>query len=523
MFVTKASLIFVFVFFLLTACIPVAAPEDLPTTAPTPTLVQTQTPESVVAAENTPVHTPTPTDRPEIVEFTPTTTSTSESEPQLAFPGCPPGDEIVPCDTFLRTAYLEQGNLWSLDTNEGEPQQLSQDGLGQEILLSPDGTLIVYSRLKPNGNWEIQVVDYDNGQARSLTTDQSFSGQLFLGEFSDDQALLWFTLQFPEGGGELWVTRTDGGSARRLLDSNELKSLVVEPLADFGVPANVQWVPGTHRIFFDAAPQFSEGGIYIYVQNQVVAADADTGDYAVLLPAGEGGLVEFSPNGGVMLLKLPDRLQSSDVESVAPITLDVPYQAIGMGEFYMHPELSWINGETILLAQPDPKFAYESSSPVTLYQVPLDGSPSVKVQEWEGHTISYQFSPDASRLGMWTALPQSNERQLQVGDVASGALQTVDEGDLLEFRAWSPDNQHFLFVSGQPAKQKLHLGDVCAEPGVLAELSSGFDVRWVSPQSFVVTVFRGSEQELLQGYSDGRLETILRIQTPGKIVFNAYP
>jgi hypothetical protein len=124
---------------------------------------------------------------------------------------------------------------------------------------------------------------------------------------------------------------------------------------------------------------------------------------------------------------------------------------------------------------------------------------------------------------MWAAPPQSNERQIQVGDVASGTLQTVNEGDRLEFRAWSPDSQHFLYVSGQPGKQKLHLGDVCAEPGVLAELSAGFDVRWISAESFVVTVFHGSEHELLQGYLDGSFETILRIQTPGKIVFTAYP
>jgi hypothetical protein len=188
--------------------------------------------------------------------------------------------------------------------------------------------------------------------------------------------------------------------------------------------------------------------------------------------------------------------------------LDVPYALIGFGEYYVAPGLAWeTESGPILFALLDSDHDFfTADAGITIWRVPVDGSPAEPVLAVNGFFPSFDFSPGGDLVAYWRAPDRSNHRELHIASVDGGEHIIYAEGDVLEFLGWSPDGRSFVY--GHYAETAF-LGNVCSDPVQLAVYP--WSVRWLDGDTFVFEVGDefGSRLEVYEGRADGT--TTLRL------------
>ena len=275
--------------------------------------------------------------------------------------------------------------------------------------------------------------------------------------------------------------------ATRLVDQPALMDIVAEDLATGAIPAGVTWVPGKARLTFDAYPTFDTDGIYIYVQKQVFAVNVDGGGISEIYPNGLGGAVSYSPDGLLRLLTEPSGIKLIDFTTGTDIPLSVPYRQVGFGEYYAAPALKWRpDSSGFLLALPDENAdPYTADHPVTIWNVPVDGSPAAFMLSLRGFFPSFHFSGDTSKVAFWSSsIGNPDERALHIAETNSGQHIVYAEGELVEFFGWSTFDRYFAF--GDPETGRAYVGDLCADPKPLPHYP--LNMRWLDASRFVYEV-----------------------------------
>ncbi len=424
------------------------------------------------------------------------------------FTGCPVIEP--PVLGPLSLAWIEAGDLWVWDQSAGEPYGLPAAGEVTALrLLSADET-VLFTQQAPQGP-ELWASSLDGRDMRLLAGGSALTGSLEIISPSPDGELVAFNHLLPDGSGELWVASLDGSGAQRLVSQEDLMAVVAEPLADFATPAGVTWIPGTRKLTYDASPGFENEGIYIFTQRQVLVVDGDSGAQEVLLPFGEGGQVAYSPDGVFMTIATPERLQIMALESGDRHEAEIGYAAIGMGEFYAHPPMAWtLDSQALLVAQPDPEAAdrewpYLDSVPVTIWSLSADGTSATKVAELPGFFPSFDFSPDRTRVAFWRSVaPQSNTRQLHLAALDGSQQVTYDTGEVLEFLGWGPDSQAFVYVTqGAGAESwQAQVGGACVDPVPMGVEFYPGGLTWLNPIRFLFEHRQEGVFELYMGLAE---------------------
>jgi len=423
-----------------------------------------------------------------------------------------PEIETLPAG-LLRLAYLDDGNVWIWDEGT-EPISLTSSGDVQQLKLTPSGEKVVFTRQSGEGAAELWAADLTESTTLLLTGGSGLSGVIEILPFSADESLVAFSHQTDRISGELWVANLDGSGARRLVSTADLMAIVSEDLADSAVPAGVTRIPNTYSLTYDAHPTFENEGIYIFVQRQVWVVDALTGDQAVLLPEGEGGLASYSPDGKTMMVKTPEMLKFMNLETQDVIPGGVDFFAVGFGEFYAYPAMARTpDSKAVLLAQPEAE-GYDQNLPVTIWQVPIDGSPANKVLDVTGFFPSFWFSPDLKNVAFWQAMaPRPNFRHLNIAELDGSQHIIYTSGELINFIGWSPDSRHFLYVLGNP--EKAFVGDLCGESKPLSVDFYPDGIRWLDLFRFLFERPTEDGLELYEGHPDGTSILRLNIEKSG--------
>ncbi len=405
----------------------------------------------------------------------------------------------------LRLAYVSDGDVWIWD--EGlEPISLTGSGDVGQLKLSPSGEAVVFTRMGSES--ELWVGFPKDQTTHSLTLGSALTGKIEILSFSFDEAFVAFAHMPDDIHGELWVAHIDGSGARRLVSAEEFMSIVAEPLADAAVPAGVTWIPKTYTLTYDARPTFVEEGIYIYVQRQVWVVDALTGMKGELFAAGEGGSVSYSPDGNSMVLATPESLRLMNVEAKDLHPAGVDFFAVGFGEFYAYPPMVWLHdSQSFLLAQPEEE-GYDQDLPVTVWQVPLDGSPAEKLLELTGFFQSFSFSPSEDKVAYWrTVAPGTNVRELHIAALDGSEHILYATEDTLEFLGWIPDFRRFVY--GVYNEQRAYIGDVCGSAVPLQVEFYPVNFRMIDFSRFLFERPGSDTFELYEGHPDG--STVLRL------------
>ena len=397
----------------------------------------------------------------------------------------------------LRLVWIQTGDLWVWDRGEAEPYSLTATADVAAVRLAPDAETVAYTRQTASGP-ELWAVDILGTHLRQLAGGPELYGTIEFQSFSPDGQLLAFSHRLPGQGGELWVAGLDGTGVRLLVSHADLEALVDGTWADVAAPANVTWTPNTHTLTYDAGPGFEEQGIWPYTQRQVRLVDADTGTQEVLFGPGEGGQVQYSPDGATMAVITPESLRFMDLETGSVQTADVQFFAAGAGEGYAYPSMVWTpDSQALLLAQPiDDSEVTDADLPVVIWRVPRDGSPAIELAEFTGFVPSFEFSPDQAKIAYWRPVPpQSNTRELHITTLDGSTHIVYDTGVELDFLGWAPDSQEFVYSSaGFPGDTRL--ANLCGDP-----VSLGLDYRparlnWSDPNHIILERGRQAAFEL---------------------------
>lgn len=371
-----------------------------------------------------------------------------------------------------RVTYVQGGNIW-LDEGEGTGRQLTQSGADDFPLFSPDGGQILYRHRLGGGEagfdrYELRVVSLDGSYDRLVAGPDNLPGQ--------------------------------NGLAR---------------LAE-----NPTWAPDGNRLAFNT---YLECGL-CPIDDDLWLADLKTGAVRQVLPNGQGGQPDFSPDGRSLLVSRNGQIDILDADGKNRRTL-FTFEPIQFIEGGFHPSPVWSNdGQSILLALPpvDLTRPVTEESQVTLWRVPLDGQPQklatlagADAFALQGQDAAAHWSPDRSRFG-FTNL----NRQVVIYDLLDGKANMYRQG---VFLGWNPDGQRFLFDAQPEARgfwrEGVSLGQLGSAPVLLLPadpMAAVTTVRWLDADTFVYFARLGPPPD-----GDGFELRLAALGGPSRVIFRS--
>jgi hypothetical protein len=394
--------------------------------------------------------------------------------------------------------YLDQNDLYlieEVDQGNTNPVRLTESGRVTHFQLSPDGAMAYFDQQDPQGA-RLWAMDLFTGEQFPLSAPFLPGHVLELHEPSPANTWLPFTLFSEETifsdqhNGDLYAAHTNGEGIQKLVGT---EALTDPDLPQCGaVPTNVQWIPNTERLVFDGLPVCE--GIFIYVPS-LETYDLDTGQVGPY----PSGMLTFSKDGSRVAVSAVASLSAADALGSQAVMLNVPYYALGMGEWWFYPPVRWDTDDQSLfsLTTGSNEAGWESfgHTPVSLYRsLPTTGQ-SWLVSQFEGNPWSFEPSTDSKLLSYYTDQPGSNERILHLARFDGSEDIVYAAGELIEFHGWAPGGRYFTFETrGTQPEIRTWLGDACGPALALLDQPVSA-VRWVDDSTFVFAVSHYEEGE----------------------------
>ena len=391
----------------------------------------------------------------------PTFTPTSTSLPFKALDG-------------LRVAYIIDGNLYVQDSGK-QAIQLTHTGLDSKPKFTDDGQKIIFERASESQKRQIYSINSDGNGERALVT---------------SDLLLTLDLGYDE------IT--------------ESTSSVI--------------VPGTHQILFGTQQLnfLKLRDTPSTPNNDLLLADMDTGAIKQLLAIGQGGNFLVSPNGKLVAVQAPDKMEV--ITTQGQIVYQTPFTYPEEDIYTVAIPMSWTqDSRELIVVPPIPTSEIPGNRgfPLlrTIWRYSLDENSGVEIR-LDPPPVGYQgfkISPDGNwmaysyQLGYPASMSWDPEKPVGIylgnlHDGTSKLLYTPPVNDFAVpsfYRSWSPDSKHFI-VEGTP---RTYIGNVHEE---MAPLSPGLFVGWIDSNHYLLN--RGV-LELVLG-EVGRQDLVIVMETP---------
>jgi hypothetical protein len=446
---------------LLIACGPRTQPGE-PTAALTP---EPSLPHGEVTVSPEP---PTPgVESPAPIEETPppaadTPTPTEETPPATETPA---PTEVTPGEAVLKVVFVRDQNAWLWTEGEGS-RPLTEAGQVIEVQISSNGRMAAF----------IRQVD----------------------EFSQ----------------EIWSIETDGepGSERLLLgpdDFNAMEMTTRSAQARGTLPANLQFIPGTHLLTFNIYQAFEGPGMAVH--DDLRRLDTVSGELSDLVPVGQGGVAQFSPDGSTVALITPDKISLVNSDGANYREAVLRYEPVlTYSEYYFTPRLYWSpDGTYLKTAIPPREPLGQPLQPTTLWHIPVGGE---AVNEGSVTAISLwdfgpHYSPDLTRILYVKEVgrPEENLRELHIANSDGSDDQVYHVFTAIQSHGWAGSNERFVFSQGE--QRSFMLAQVGGEMQPLIE--DPFDiveVEWLDEHRFIYfKPISGNNWELTLRSLDGQV------------------
>jgi Tol biopolymer transport system component len=365
------------------------------------------------------------------------TTSTNEPFAATMSPTSIPPSEIPPSPPILKIAYIDDGNIWLIEGGS-PPQQLTNSGFAENVLISPDGQKIVFKRRL------------------------SF----------DDLA-------------ELRVVNADGGGEDVLLSTDDMKTFYPSTLESKGFEiSQMAFLPGTHDLFFNTYEAFATVGVAM--TDDLLCINTDSGDLSRILNPNRGGQFAISPDGTRIVVIQPDRIHLANPDGSGLSTNLIIYPpVITYSEFQYYAQPIWTRDSGAI------GFAIPSADPLNgspsgdIWRIPRDGSAAVKIATIAGDFYFSQvfstttLSPLFDRVAFMRETATPNVRELYIAQ-SDGTAETIYDMGEITWAGWAPDGIHFVYSLTDP--MDLVIGSVGDPP---APLVTGIDLRWINNRDFL--------------------------------------
>jgi dipeptidyl aminopeptidase/acylaminoacyl peptidase len=366
--------------------------------------------------------------------------------------------QVTEVPRVFQLVYTDQGNVWIAE-GENPPAQLTFGGGVERILLSPDGTRLIFTRRN-----------------------------------SPDERL------------ELRMFRLESGEDVPVLSADEVANL--HPLPEGVVRFEIGMMafqPFTHSLFFNTTMIFDGPGINR--TDDIFRLDVDGGDVAEFLPPGEGGDFQFSPDGSHLIVIRPETIDLIDSDGGNRISDIISYDPVTTySEFRYYAQPVWAPdsstfGVAIPSAEPLGEDVYG-----TVWTVAADGGPAQNHGRIDGDFYFTQVfsAPSLSpNLDQVAFTRESGEGRALYLAQLDGNNQIFVESDVITWENWSPDGGHFAFTRTQPTEVVI----AKADGGIRVELLA-IDLRWISAEKFAFTWGVPGDWALRTGDLDGIIHTL---------------
>jgi Tol biopolymer transport system component len=368
---------------------------------------------------------------------------------------------------------------------------------------APSGLTVAYTDTN-NNLW----VWSEGGQPRQLAG----SGDVVQPALSADGSLVAFIRSKDQISFSLWVIHSDGSGEKQLVSAEELKPLATAPDAKGVGVVQLAWVPGQHNLAYNTNSLFEGPGLA--TNNDLWTVNAESGEKKNVLPAGQGGMFYYSPDGRQIAISREDHISlvNADGSGQRAVVKFAPVATYSEGVFYPAPLWSPASDYLRVVIPPADRLA-KTVLPTQIWNIPADGSPASQIGSV---TTSYlgvpALSPDLAKLAYLTPVEGAadpNQRQLHISK-ADGNGDTVFATGTFSFLGWAPDSQHFLFHDG---KQAVQLGSLGSAPLVLKDVPITARPEWADANRFLFTSPTTEGWSLNVGTLDGGEEQIASMPT----------
>lgn len=383
--------------------------------------------------------------------------ATGTAEHTTPSPTIPP-TEIATVPPVFQLVYTDDGNVWIAE-KENPPAQLTFEGGVERVLLSSDGTRLVYTRrASPEGGIELRLFKLDSGEDLVLLSSEAFNNLHPL----------------PEN-----VLRLEIGM--------------------------MSFQPSTHNLFFNTIKVFDAPGVN--KTDDILALDVDSGEPTEFLSAGEGGDFTFSPDGSHLIVVRPESIDLIDSDGGNHMTDLISYSPVTTySEFRYYAQPVWApDSNTFGVAIP-------SSEPLgeevfgNVWTVAADGGPAQNHGRIDGDFYFTQvfsaptLSPNLDRVAF--IRETDAEQTLYVANL-DGSDPILVETNVITWENWSPNGGHFAFTHAQPTTVIIATSD----GGIRLELPA-IDLRWISEDEFAFTWGVPGDWELQTGNLEGDIQPL---------------
>jgi hypothetical protein len=304
----------------------------------------------------------------------------------------------------------------------------------------------------------------------------------------DGQVVAFLLVEINFLPNSIMAINTDGSGLRTLVDETTLSGMTSDPAALAVGPHQMEFVPGTHTLAFNTMPYFDGPGLIL--ENDLRLVDADSGSLTTLISPGAGGRFHYSPDGTQVAIVTPSDISLMNADgsnwrdAVLAYTSVITYSE---APYFANPRWSADSSQLrVVIASAD---ILDPAATITLYDLPLDGSPAVSLGFTSAKAPVFNqdptLSPDMSMVAFTRQVgdPASSTIELHFVEPATGITTFYHSGANLDFENWSPNGTHFVFVEGGSR----NLGELGAGFGPVAGLSDVRRVVWVDGARFLFT------------------------------------
>jgi hypothetical protein len=347
-------------------------------------------------------------------------------------------------------------DLYVWDESMPTAQKRVDTGDVSGSVISPDGTLVVYTRTADFSNYSLEVINFDGSGQRVLMDAAAFAA-----------------LPRPSGS----------------LSSS---------------PSQMAFVPNSHTLVFNTRVQYEGPGLAFNPVLHRIDVDADT--ISNILNIGEAWKFTYSPDGSKIAISQPTGVGTYNADGTLIDDNILTYPFVNTAsEYAWVASPQWSADSTQMMVAVPPQDPW--TDPVgdgSLWRVAADGMSGE--QTLSTPMIYYPggfayFSPDLSKVIFFTRFgaPVDSTYTLHTANVDGTNNVSYVNGLFDQPVSWSPDNTRFFYTDRVGDVRNSYIGTLGAPPALIPDINNAGDSKWIDANRFLVSTLGGGTGSLLLG------------------------
>lgn len=334
------------------------------------------------------------------------------------------------------------------------------------------------------------------------------SGENVSGSYvSPDGTMIAFTKHSDYQFVSLEVINSDGTNRRNLFTAAQADALPRPEFALGTAPGQIAWVPGTNTLslslyhFFEGPGNPQSETMYML--------DAVTGSFYSLFNTGTSQwYFVWSPDGSKVAVSDSDGIDiySSSGTKIAGPVLTYPFINSATESAWTARPI-WSADNTTLIARvppEDPFFGPEAEMISTLWRVAADGLSGELILSTP---MRYEMgresgvSPDLTKILYYapTGLPGEGNFNLMLSNVDGSGSSVYAGGRYENSAVWSPDSAHFFYTVGWLPTGRAFIGQVGVAPVEVLDYNNPVEAKWIDANRYLVVTNNDGRWRLLLG------------------------